>query len=42
MYAFSEDLGANVIIRPDKLDAAVDALQRNRIELIAANELYGF
>jgi len=42
MYAFADDAGANVIIRPDKLEAAVEALQRNRVELIAAHELYRF
>ena len=42
MYAFAEDTGANVIIRPDKLDAAVEALQKNRVNLIGANELYRF
>ena len=28
MYAFADERGANVIIRPDKLDAAVEALQK--------------
>jgi hypothetical protein len=42
MYAFADDAGANVIIRPDKLNAAVEALQKNKVELIAANELYRF
>jgi len=42
MYAFSEHTGANVIIRPDRLSAALEALQKNKIELIAANELYKF
>ena len=42
MYAFSENAGANVIIRPDQLSAALEALQKNKIELIAANELYKF
>jgi hypothetical protein len=42
MYAFSESSGANVIIRPDKLEAAIEALQKNKIELIAANDLYRF
>ena len=42
MYAFAENTGANVIIRPDKLDAAVDALQRNKVDLITASELYRF
>ena len=42
MYAFADDTGANVIIRPDHLDAAVEALRKNRVELIAANELYRF
>jgi len=42
MYAFAENNGANVIIRPDKLNAAEEALQKNKVELIAANELYRF
>jgi len=42
MYAFAENAGANVIIRPDKLNAAVDALQKSKVELIAANKLYEF
>jgi hypothetical protein len=42
MYAFAETTGANVIIRPDKLDAAIEALQKNRVNLITANELYRF
>ena len=42
MYAFSEGVGANVVIRPDKLDECVEALQKNKLELIAANELYKF
>lgn len=42
MYAFSESEGANVIIRPDKIEAAIDALNKNKVELIAANELYRF
>ena len=42
MYAFSEGTGANIIIRPDKLDACIEALQKNKLELIAANELYKF
>ena len=42
MYAFSENTVANIIIRPDHLSAAVEALQKNKIELIAANELYKF
>ena len=42
MYAFADNVGANVIIRPDKLDLAVEALQKNKVELIAASELYRF
>ena len=42
MYAFAENKSANVIIRPDKLEAAVEALQKNKLKLIAANDLYKF
>lgn len=40
MYAFSEGSGANVVIRPDKMEACIEALKKNKIELLAANDLY--
>ena len=42
MYAFAEGEGANVIIRPDKMETGIEALKNNKIELIAANDLYRF
>jgi len=42
MYAFSENSGANVIIRPNQLEAAVDALQRSKVGLAAVDVLYQF
>ncbi|MDR0843831.1 MAG: amino acid-binding protein [Tannerella sp.] len=40
MYAFSEGDSAHVIIRPDNLEKCADVLMKNKIELIAASELY--
>ncbi len=40
MYAFSEGESANVVIRPDKIEDCVRVLQKNKVALIAANELY--
>jgi hypothetical protein len=40
MYAFSEGKSANVIIRPDKLDDCLRILQKNKVALVSANELY--
>ena len=40
MYAFSEGETANVIIRPDNLEKCVQVLQDNKLELLAASDLY--
>jgi hypothetical protein len=40
MYAFSEGESAHVIIRPDDLDLCTKVLAANKLELIAASELY--
>ncbi|MDR2138251.1 MAG: amino acid-binding protein [Tannerella sp.] len=40
MYAFSEGDSAHVIIRPDDLEKCSKVLTDNKLELIAANELY--
>ncbi len=40
MYAFSEGDTANVIIRPDNLEKCVRVLQENKLELLAASDLY--
>lgn len=40
MYAFSQGEGANVIIRPDNIEKCVEVLKKNKLELIAANDLY--
>jgi len=42
MYAFSEGESAHVIIRPDDLELCAQVLKDNRLELIAASELYKF
>jgi hypothetical protein len=40
MYAFAEGLAAHVIIRPDNLDLCAKVLDDNKLELVAANDLY--
>ena len=40
MYAFSEGAAANVIIRPDNIERCAEVLTENKLELIAASELY--
>ena len=40
MYAFSMGEKALVIIRPDELDKTVEILSENKIELLAASELF--
>lgn len=40
MYAFSEGDTANVIIRPDDLDKCIQVLTDNKLELLAASDLY--
>jgi hypothetical protein len=40
MYAFAEGDSAHVIIRPDDLEKCANVLMENKLELIAANELY--
>ena len=42
MYAFAEGVGANIIIKPSNLQGCVEALQKNKLELIAATDLYRF
>ncbi|MDR3308356.1 MAG: amino acid-binding protein [Tannerella sp.] len=40
MYAFSEGDAANVIIRPDDLKKCAEVLTANKLELLAASDLY--
>lgn len=40
MYAFSTGDRALVIIRPDNLDKTVETLSNNKVELLAAGELF--
>jgi hypothetical protein len=40
MYAFSSGEKALVIIRPDDLEKAVEVLSKNKVELLAASELF--
>ena len=40
MYAFSQGDSANVVIRTDDINKCAEVLKQNKIELIAANELY--
>ncbi|MDR2775139.1 MAG: amino acid-binding protein [Tannerella sp.] len=40
MYAFSEGESANVIIRPDNLEKCIEVLTANKLELLAASDLY--
>lgn len=40
MYAFSAGQIARVVIRPDDVDKCVEVLKSNKLELLAASELY--
>ena len=40
MYAFSQGEAANVIIRPDNVEKCAEVLKANKLELIAASDLY--
>ncbi|MDR2119805.1 MAG: amino acid-binding protein [Tannerella sp.] len=40
MYAFSEGESAHVIIRPDDIEKCEKVLTENKLELLAASELY--
>ena len=40
MYAFSQGDAANVIIRPDNVERCAEVLKENKLELIAASDLY--
>ena len=40
MYAFSQGEAANVIIRPDNIERCSEVLRANKLELIAASDLY--
>ena len=40
MYAFSEGDSANVIIRPDNMEKCIEVLTANKLELLAASDLY--
>jgi hypothetical protein len=40
MYAFSEGESAHVIIRPDDIEKCETVLKNNKVELLAASELY--
>lgn len=42
MYAFSMVSSANVIIKPSDAKQCVEVLQKHKLELIAASELYKF
>ena len=39
MYAFSEGSEANVVIRPDKLDAGLAALEKNNIKVLSEKDV---
>jgi hypothetical protein len=40
MYAFSQGEGANIVIRPDNLERCVEVLMKNKLLLLAADDLY--
>ncbi|MCD8193803.1 MAG: amino acid-binding protein [Tannerellaceae bacterium] len=40
MYAFSQGEVAHVVIRPDDVQRCAEVLKANKLELIAANDLY--
>lgn len=40
MYAFSQGNAANVVIRPDNVNQCADVLMANKLELLAASDLY--
>lgn len=40
MYAFAHDNSASVIIRPSNINEAIDVLQKNKMKLLQANQLY--
>ena len=40
MYAFSEGESAHVIIRPDNLNACIEVLKTNQLDLTAVGDLY--
>jgi hypothetical protein len=40
MYAFACGESANVIIRPNKLEECIEILQANKLDLLAASDLY--
>jgi len=40
MYAFAQGTKALCILRPDNLDLAVETLASNKVELLAASELF--
>jgi hypothetical protein len=40
MYAFATGPVARVIIRPDNIDKCMEVLKNNKLELLAASELY--
>jgi hypothetical protein len=40
MYAFATGPVARVIIRPDSIERCVEVLKSNKLELLAASELY--
>lgn len=40
MYAFAAGRTARVVIRPDNITKCVDILTKNKLELLAASELY--
>jgi hypothetical protein len=39
MYAFSEGTEANVVIRPDKLEAGLAALEKNNIKVLSEKDV---
>ena len=40
MYAFSEGESANVVIRPDNMEKCIEVLTANKLDLLAASDLY--
>jgi hypothetical protein len=40
MYSFSAGTYANVVIRPSDLQACEELLEKKKVDLLAANDLY--
>ena len=40
LYAYSVSDSANVVLKPDRLEACIKVLQEHKVELVRASELY--